>query len=135
MAIDYGDDQSTFGPDGSIDIDFEAVVEGPRVVLEAVARRWLMSSGALPWSPVEGVNVLRMINADPSPTDLYRLGELLEGEALQEPGVVGASVRAELRGGVLFIVGRLELAEGSFLLTVETGEARRVLFRPLGEAA
>ncbi len=132
MATDYGDDISTFGPDGSIDIDFARVIEGPRVVLEAVARRWLMSLGALPWSPAEGVNLLRAVNADPSPTDLYRLGERLELEALQELGVVGASVRVHLgEDGMLRIEGRIDLAEGSFPLIVEAGEAAAVLFPSL----
>ena len=129
MTTDYGDDMSTFGADGSIDIDFGRVIEGPRVLLEAVARRWLMSMGALPWAPSEGVNLLRAVNADPSPADLYRLGERLEVEALQEPGVLGASVRVELLvDGTLRIEGRIDLAEGSFPLVVETGGAPAVLF-------
>lgn len=128
MATDYGDDLSTFGPDGSIDIDFETVIEGPRVVLEAVARRWLMGLGALPWARSEGINLLRVINSDPSPTDLFRLAQSLELEALQEPGILGASVRAELLdGGRLRVVGRLDLAEGAFSLAIGLGGARAAI--------
>jgi len=127
-GADYGDDLSTFGLDGSIDIDFDRVIEGPRVVLEAVARRWLMSLGALPWAIAEGLNLLRVVNADLSPTDLYRLTQGLELEALQEPGIVGASVRADLLdAGRLRIAARLDLEEGPFPLLVEVGGARAAL--------
>jgi hypothetical protein len=128
MGADYGDDLSTFGLDGSIDIDFDRVIQGPRVVLEAVARRWLMSLGALPWAPTEGVNLLRAVNADLSPTDLFRLAQSLELEALQEPGVLGASVLAELvDGGRLRVVGQLDLQEGTLPLILEVGGARGAL--------
>lgn len=136
MGADYGDDLSTFAPDGSIDIDFERVIEGPRVVLEAVARRWLMSLGALPWAITEGINLLRVVNADLSPTDLYRLTQGLELEALQEPGVAGASVRAELLdGGRLRIAAKLDLEEGAFPLLVEVGGARAALVSFASRAA
>jgi hypothetical protein len=130
MSQDYGDDMSTFALDGSIDIDFEHVIEGPRVVLEAVARRWTMSLGALPWAPDEGENLLRAVNADLTPADLYRLGARLEAEASQERGVLGASVRVELREeGRLRAEGRIDLAEGSYELTIDTGEAAAVIIR------
>jgi hypothetical protein len=137
MATDYGDDISTFGDDGSIDIDFERVIEGPRVVLENVARRWTMSRNALPWAPPEGENVLRAVNADKSPAELYRLGARLEAEALQERGVLGVAVNAELRpDGGLRVAGRIDLAEGSFPLVVDTGRAAVVLLPrgPMGGA-
>jgi hypothetical protein len=129
MVEDYGDDISTFRPDGSIDIDFDRVITGPRVVLEGIARRWLMSLGALPWAPAEGENLLRVVNADLSPTELYRLGARLEMEALQEPGVLGAAVRIALqKDGTLRVEARIDLAEGTFPLVVHTGEAAALLF-------
>lgn len=136
MATDYGDDISTFGPDGSIDIDFEHVIEGPRVVLEAVARRWLMSLGALPWAPTEGINLLRAVNADYSPTDLFRVTQRLELEAIQEPFVLGASVNVRvLEGGRLRVEAEIILEEGTRALVLELGEASAVVISIVSRGA
>ncbi len=131
MAIFFGSDYSTFRPDGTYGLTYVRIT-GPRVPLEAVARRWLCDPGDLPADPNGGFNILRLENArNRTPQGLLTYQILLIREAKKVDFVLDAVVRISYVASVLSVNGKITLADFTdhpLLLTAAQNTAARASF-------
>lgn len=127
ITLDFGDDYSTFRPDGSWGMTFVRI-SGPRVPLEGVARRWLTAKGDLPWAPNAGFDVYRLLNASRKMFSLRQYEALLAAEARQVDFVANASVGIIFDGFTLTVKGQISLTNhGTYPLLVTADSAGAAL--------
>lgn len=118
MATDYGSDVSTF-PD--LDPTF-ALITGPRVIAEAVARRLMTPrGGGLHYDLAYGYDVRSLLNGSFSNAQIAAIGGEIEQEVLKDERVLAASVtmRFTQATGSLLITIALTAADGPFTLVLD----------------
>ncbi len=131
MAQDnFGADVSTF-LEGDLDPYFRDL-SGPRVVAEAVARRWLTPTGALFYDPAFGVDVRELLGAALTPERAFALRTKLAQQAEEDDRVDAADVDVSLdpRTRRLEIRASLRTAAGPFALVLAIDELRVELLEP-----
>ena len=121
MSADYGYDVSTF-PD--LDPMF-TLVTGPRVVAEAVMRRFMTPRGGLVDAPDYGLDLRARINGKLMPGDIARLQADLEAEAEKDERVLSATatVTAVPSTMSMRVSVQLETAAGPFTLVMLASSA------------
>lgn len=82
-----GQDYSTFLPDGTSDLTFDAIADPRVVVAQHILRRWILEQGQLdiPWV---GAGIRRYLNATLSQSTLNQLTADLRKQALDVDGVL-----------------------------------------------
>lgn len=110
MAIEFGDDFSSFRENGTYGLTYRRIT-GRRVPLEGVARRWLNAPGDMPWDPVGGIDLAELENHDLSAAELARLGQILGAEARRVDFVIDSAVSVRLISGDLKVDGQILLAD------------------------
>ncbi len=91
----YGTDVSTFvrNDEGAMDLDpFFVEISGPRVIAEAVARRWTSEKGSLFWDPDGGEDVRALLGSRFDPAEAVDLQATLSAEAEKDERVLRCSV-------------------------------------------
>lgn len=91
----WGSDVSSFvvNDEGVADLDpYFRIITGPRVVAEAVARRWTSPHGSLFWDPDAGQDVRDRLNAKLDPSQLDELAASLAAEAEKDERVLRCGV-------------------------------------------
>jgi len=113
--LDVGADISTF-PD--LDVSF-ALMQGRRVLLEAVARRYITPKGALWKHPSYGCDLRRYLNKPMTSQLLARIKQESEGEAEQEERVLACQNRVAFDDPSRTLLIRVGLtdADGPFTFT------------------
>jgi cytochrome P450 len=93
-AADYGSDVSTFlRSDGIADLDPSfAVIRGPQVVAESVARSLMTRRGLMTEAPDRGIDLQQLQSARLSPQALRQLHAVIEREVRADDRVLDASV-------------------------------------------
>lgn len=136
MATDlYGTDLSTFaGVGNAVGADpLFLPISGPRVVLEAVARRLMTPRGALPRHPGYGYDLLSLCSKRMTTVARKRAEADIKAECEQDPRVLSATVVefAEVAGAPHRYRLRisLELAEGPFDLVLGIGDVTVTMLR------
>jgi hypothetical protein len=122
---DWGSDIST-----EPDLDpFFAVQTGPRVLLEAIARRLMTPPGMLPEDPEYGYDARQLFNGTYSPAELAREERRMAAQCEMDERVLGADVRIafEFQTGEARVSVRLLTADGPFDLVLGISEAVAVL--------
>lgn len=92
---DYGSDVSTFVLNelGEADLDpYFREISGPRVIAEAVTRRWTSPKGSLFWDPDAGEDVTERLNAKFDPDSIHDVQASLSAEAEKDERVLSAAV-------------------------------------------
>lgn len=124
IAIDFGDDYSTFRANGTYGLTYQHIT-GQRVPLEGVVRRWMTqpadpadptSTGDAAWDDTMGFDITRLQNAGHTSVDLARYAEMLRRQAMRVDFVVAASVRifqSQVDDRTLIIDGVITLADRS----------------------
>ena len=121
---DFGTDISTF-PD--LDPSF-SVVTGPRVVVEAVARRLTTPRGSLIGDEEYGFDLRQLLHLDLSQRDEARVLAQLRAQAEADERVLGATVRLlRSSGDTLRVVVRFSTLDGPFAFTLAVSAARTTL--------
>jgi len=128
--IDFGTDISTF-KDGDLDPYFE-LIAGPRVVAEAVLRRWTTPTGALFYDPSFGIDVRGLLSAGTSSQSLFALRAALVAQAEEDDRVLSADVEVELNAPArtLLIRAQIRTAEGPFAMVVSIDHVSVELLEP-----
>ncbi|MBI2392825.1 MAG: hypothetical protein HYV09_24785 [Deltaproteobacteria bacterium] len=126
----YGLDVSTF-VDGDLDPFFRPIA-GPRVVAEAIVRRWTTPTGALFYDPAFGIDVRELLSRALSPHALFALRAQLAAQAEEDERVLEAHVEVELAAATrrLVIRARIRIAEGPFALVVAIDDLSLSLLEP-----
>lgn len=122
----YGSDVSTFADQGDdtqgLDPLF-AVMTGPRVVLEACARRLSMRAGLLRTSPDHGYDLAMQVGQRMSATTRERVKTRIERECEKDERVKKALCSTfEQDGSAWRIRIAITLAEGTFDLTLRASQ-------------
>jgi phage baseplate assembly protein W len=120
---DFGSDISTF-PD--LDPTF-TVITGPRVVVEAVARRLTTPQGSLVSDPNYGFDVRQLLHADLDARSEARAVAAMQAQAEADERILSATVTLTRSGETLAIRVRLTTQEGPFAFTLSVGAARVAL--------
>ena len=134
MAINYGSDTSTWGPDGRPSMGFDRPdITGIRVVLEAAARTITTPLGELFFDTTIGVTrpLQSLVNADLSDADLVNIaGEWAQAVREQVDFVTRARfvITRDATGKNLSFVATIWTADGAFPLLGSAGDALKVLF-------
>lgn len=120
--LGFGVDVSTFP-----DLDRRlGMIVGPRVVAEAVARRWLTPRGTLAYAPTYGEDVRAYLSARVDAGRLAALVASLQSQALEDERVTSARVTVTYAGSgpglQLQIRGELATAAGPFALTLSVDQ-------------
>lgn len=122
MADIYGSDLSTFaGPDGTPDIDpLFRPITGPRVVLEAVARRLMTPRGTMPGAPNYGFDLMGLLGKKMTRVEIERAKRDIEAEANRDERVESAKVVefVETSKNKFRLRLSVTLAEGPFTLVL-----------------
>lgn len=118
--LDYGTDFSTavIGPDGRMDIDpMFRVISGPRVVLEAVARRLQTPRGMLEDDPGFGVDITSLLNSN---VDISVIEHVIKAECEADERVNSAAIAMDFNkaASTLGIKIDLNLSVGVFRLVL-----------------
>ena len=126
--MDVGTDCSTYP---RLDPSF-ALISGPRVVLESVARRWSTSlGGGLFYDPTYGFGTPLLLNAALTQQMLPGIAAQLESQALQDERVKACDVTLTFvsQTGALTIAGAVTLADGPFslVMTVDAATGKQTL--------
>ena len=105
-----------------------SIISGPRVVLEAVARRWnTLNGGGLFYDLNYGSDSGVFLNSRISPSQFPGIASQLEREALQDARVTACVVTLDLTSlGALRIRGDITLNTGntsSLVLTIDAVKA------------
>lgn len=115
-----GIDVSTY-VDGDLDPTF-ALITGPRVVAEAIARRLQTPRGGLPRDPSYGTDLRAWVNASLSPARLAALRAAIAGEASADPRVEDVDVEFIQSGSSLRISITGTCAAGPFDLVLDAAD-------------
>jgi len=116
----FGTDISTF-PD--LDPAF-TVISGPRVVIEALARRLTTPRGSLVSDPDYGFDLRQLLHLDTTPQDEGRLLAQMQAQIEADERVLGASVRfVRSAGDTLRVVVRFRTLDGPFAFTLAVADA------------
>jgi len=122
MATDLGADISTY-PD--LDPAY-TLITGPRVVAEAVARRWVTPRGGLFYDLNYGYDLRQFLNAVITPGLASTIAVQCELEALKDERVLQAAVTVKQSAGqlaTLTVNCLLTLATGPFQFVLTVGQA------------
>lgn len=124
---DFGTDLSSYP-----DLDLGALITGPRVLLEALARRLTTPPGTLPEDPEYGYDARQLINGTYSPRDLAREERRAAAQCEMDERVLAADVRMHLvfATGQVTLTVRAMTASGPFSLTLDISQAAVVLTSP-----
>lgn len=116
MATDYGTDVSTF-PD--LDPSF-TLISGPRVVIEAIARRLVTPRGTMPGRPNDGIDVRQWLNDSVDAGTLARMHGAIESEIAKDERVQRAAVSLafDAASRTLRITINVRLDDGPFDLVL-----------------
>ncbi|MBI2388631.1 MAG: hypothetical protein HYV09_03355 [Deltaproteobacteria bacterium] len=127
---DYGIDVSTF-LDGDLDPYFRPL-SGPRVVAEAVVRRWTTPSGGLFFEPGFGVDVRELASQAMTPQALFTLGAQLAAQAEEDERVQSAHVDVSFNTQTRKLLVRADVhtAAGPFALVVSVDRLSVELLEP-----
>jgi hypothetical protein len=127
---DYGEDVSTF-LDGDLDPYFRPLT-GPRVVAEAVVRRWTTPSGGLFFEPSFGLDVRELSSQAMTPQALFTLGALLASQAEEDERVQSALVELSFNAQTRKLLVRAEIrtASGPFALVVSVDRLSVEILEP-----
>lgn len=114
----YGVDVSTY-VDGDLDPYFRPL-SGPRVVAEAVVRRWTTPTGSLFFDPSFGLDVRELASAAMTAPALFALAARLAAQAEEDERVQSALVDVQFDAGTRALTIRAEIrtAQGPFTLVV-----------------
>lgn len=115
-----GIDVSTF-VDGDLDPTF-ALITGPRVVAEAIARRLTTPRGGLPRHPGYGTDLRRWVNVALTPARRAAVRSAVAGEASADPRVESIDVELVESGSSLRISITGTCAAGPFDLVVDVAD-------------
>lgn len=116
---DFGTDISTF-PD--LDPAF-TVISGPRVVVEALARRLTTPRGSLVSDPDYGFDTRQLLHLDLSPREEARVLAQMQAQLEADERVLSASVQlVRSAGDTLRIVVRFRTLDGPFAFTLAIAE-------------
>lgn len=117
---DLGTDVSTF-PD--LDMSF-ALISGPRVVAEAIARRLgTPRGGGLFYDPTYGYDLRGYLNEAVPASQLGNIAAAVEQEALRDERVESCTANVTLTKGVLKVIVRFVTADGPFAFTLTIDQA------------
>jgi hypothetical protein len=127
---DYGTDVSTF-PD--LDASF-AVVAGPHVVGESLARRLTTPPGGLFYDSQYGFDLRNYLNEGGVPSRLPEIQAAVEREAIKDERVkdVGAAVTFDLPSATLKVTLRVTLGSGvtfSLVLAISAVTTQVFIFK------
>lgn len=113
---DYGYDWTTYWrPDGQPDLDPNfATISGPRVVLEAVARRLITPRGSM-LDREYGYDLRGLLQATLTTADTARIQAEIEAECLKDERVDTADVTVQL-----------PLATGEMVITIQLSLSQQV---------
>ena len=130
MATDFGTDVSTY-VDGDLDPYF-MTIRGPRVVAEAIVRRWTTPQGALFFDPSFGQDIRALLSQAVSPASLFALRAMLVAQAEEDERVLHARVDVVLDAPTrrLLIRGEIVTADGPFSLVVSIDQLSLELLSP-----
>lgn len=119
MATDYGTGIASISVAGGLDLDrYFRRITGPRVVLHAVARRFVTPRGSLWWAPDEGYDVRSLLLEGVRPAQLPTYEREIATEAERDERVLSADVTMSFANDVLRIAMTLRLAAGTFVLVL-----------------
>jgi hypothetical protein len=129
--VDFGTDISTF-KDGDLD-PFFTLISGPRVVAEAIVRRWTTPAGALFYDPSFGEDVRSQLSAAVAPATLFALRARLVAQAEEDERVLEAVVDVALDPLTrrLLVRAQIRTANGPFSLVVSIDRLTVELLSPL----
>lgn len=115
--IDFGSDVRVF----PIFDETMALQRGPRIVAEAVARRWLTQKGTLPFHEDDGVDVRAYLNEAFTQSTRVQLATALQAEALKDERVQSIALTLDFNEALsaLTIKGVLTLSTGPFRLVLK----------------
>jgi len=127
---DYGEDVSTF-LEGDLDPYFRPLT-GPRVVAEAIVRRWTTPSGGLFFEPGFGLDVRELSSQAMTPQALFTLGAQLAAQAEEDERVQSALVELSFNPQTRKLLVRAEIrtASGSFALVVSVDRLSVEILKP-----
>lgn len=130
MPTDFGTDVSTC-VDGDLDPYF-MTIRGPRVVAEAIVRRWTTPQGGLFFDPSFGQDVRALLSQAVSPASLFALRASLVAQAEEDERVLQARVDVVLDVPTrrLLIRGEIVTADGPFSLVVSIDQLKLELLSP-----
>jgi len=123
----YGTDISTFAaPSNAVGLDpLMPLISGSRVVLEAVARRYMTPRGSLPQGPARnvseyGYDLMSLVAKRMTQVAILRAKADIEAEAEKEAGVLKATLVEflETSSNVYRVRITIELATGPFPLVL-----------------
>ena len=127
--LDFGQDISTFsGAEGAVDFDpLVPPMEGVRVPLEGIARRWSTPRGSLSFVSEEhddyGYDFMQLAAKRMSPLAIARAEAALAQEASREQGVLGMTVRITNPAlGAYVVTGSVRLASGPYTLVLSVAD-------------
>lgn len=105
--------------DGSADLDpYFRVITGVDVVRHAVARRFITTTGHLPWAPEAGFDLRALVNEGFAANELAALKARIRNEAEQDSRVDSATVDASVEGTRLRIEIVCQTGAGPFALVL-----------------
>jgi len=130
MPTDFGTDVPTFVGGGRD--PFFRVIRGPRVVAEAIVRRWTTPQGALFFDENFGRDVRDLLGQATSPRTLFALKNALVAQAEEDERVreVAVDVSLNIQTRRLFIRGEITTADGPFTLVVAITDLSVELLSP-----
>ena len=127
----YGSDLSTFQVDG-VDLDpIMPLITGPRVVLEACARRLMTPRGSLLSAPDYGYDLLGKLSGRMSALARERIGSDISAELLRDERVLSAKVTefSDQGLGSWRIRIAIGLATGPFTLVISASSLTLTLLQ------
>lgn len=127
---DFGADVSVFYG-GALDINpTGAVISGPGIVLEGIAKRLMTPKGLLRRHPNYGFDLRTRIGARISEVGLRRLESAIRTEVQAQEGVLAApTVRLERAGSTYQLTIAVDLAEGPFALVLDVSNVTVKILR------
>lgn len=121
MATDYGTGIASISvAGGGLDLDkYFRRITGPRVVLHAVARRFVTPRGSLWWAPDDGYDIRQLLLDGFKQTQIPTYEREIQTEAEKDERVLSADVVLSYADERLRVDVNLILAEGTFRLVMD----------------
>jgi len=132
-ATDYGYDLTTYaqgiqGGAGGLDPAFR-VISGPRVVVEAIVRRWTTPRGSLITDPNAGIDLRAFIGQGVTQNNVRLIAPFLVREAMADERVLDAQVvpTYDFASRTMTIGATITLAQGPFSFVVSASAERIII--------
>lgn len=106
------------------------LVTGRVALVQALYRRLITPRGGLWYDPNYGVGVQGMLNAGLTPSQLSRIGSLVDAEFAKDDRVVASTTTATFAGGVLSLTAIISDGSGPFPLSVAVSSVTVALLTP-----